>query len=243
MRSPSRFALAAALAASLLLVAGCAQSPASSAPTSTSDPAAPSDASVGERTAADVEAAWIDEGRGFAVVTWGSSSCLPLVEAISAEGQAVSVTLADPAGADACTDDLIPRASSVGLPSGVDPTSEVEISVTYGDLVADTELDALGGAVDPDSQTDFQPSAGWFDDQGVVLLTWGSSTCPPQLEKIDQTATFATATFATVEAACTKDMVPQLTILGMPNEHEADEAMTLVLTGGGWDAEITVLGD
>lgn len=228
--------LAVPLVAAALMTAGCTAQPATPAPTSTASTV------PDEPDTQDIEAAWIDGGRGIAVVTWGSSTCVPFVEEISAEGQRVSVLLADAEGDTACTKDLVPRASSVGLPSGVDPNQDVEVQVTYGELADDTELDALTGVVDPDSETDHAPSAGWFDDQGIVLLTWGSSTCPPQLEKVDQTDTSATATFVTTDQVCTMDMAPQLTILGMPNEHEGDQPLELVLTGGGLDATISVLG-
>lgn len=227
------------LLAAALLTAGCTAQPASPSPTSTAS-TSPDESDTPD--AQDVEAAWIDGGRGFAVVTWGSSTCLPLVENISAKGQTVSVTLADPDDATACTKDLVPRAASVGLPSGVDPSQDVELTVTYGDLVAGTDLDGLSNPADPESETDYAPSAGWFDDQGIVLLTWGSSGCPPQLEKIDQTATTATATFFTTDQVCTMDMAPRLTILGMPNEHDDDTPLELVLTGGGLDATLSVLG-
>lgn len=244
MITPRRLSLLAlSLAASGLLVVGCAAQTPSATPTSTPTDATDAPASIDDRDSQDVEAAWIDGGRGVAIVTWGSSTCLPLVEAVSADGQTVSITVADADPSATCTDDLVPRASSVGLPSGVDPTKDVELKVTYGDLVADTDLDGLAEAADPESETDYEPSAGWFDDQGIVLLTWGSSSCQPQLEKIDQTATTATATFFTTDGVCTMDMAPRLTILGLPNEHEGEAPLELVLTGGGLDATVTVLGD
>lgn len=238
--------LALPVLAAALLSAGCAAQTPASNPTSSASPAAsdsqaPSDSLPDERTANDVEAAWIDGGRGVAIVTWGSSTCVPFVEAVDAEGQTITVELVDD-DATACTDDLVPRASSVGLPAGVDSSKDVEVKVTYGEVTGDADLDALTDPVDPDSETDYLPSAGWFDDQGIVLLTWGSSTCPPQLEKIDQSATTATATFFTTDQVCTMDMAPQLTILGLPNAHEGDEPLQLVLTGGGLDATVTVLG-
>ena len=244
MITPQRVSLfVLPLVGAALLTAGCAAQPATSTPTSTPavDTADPVDDTPTD--SADIEAAWIDGGRGFAVVTWGSSSCIPLIEQVTATGQTIDVVLADPDETVACTKDLVPRASSVGLPAGVDPSQPVELHVTYGAVTDDTDLDALIDPVDPESPSDQLPSAGWFDDQGIVLLTWGSSTCLPSLEKIDQTATTATATFFTTEGACTKDLVPQLTILGMPNEHEADTPLELVLTGGGLDATVTVLGD
>ena len=50
-------------------------------------------------------------------------------------------------------------------------------------FVADTDLAGVPGLGGPGSETDFEPSAGWTDQDGMfVLLTWGSSTCPPVVD-------------------------------------------------------------
>ena len=74
MISPSRLVLSvsAALAAALLL-AGCTGSPESTPPTSS---ATPDDSSNIDDLGDDFEAAWLDNGRMFAIVTGGSSSCV-----------------------------------------------------------------------------------------------------------------------------------------------------------------------
>ncbi len=97
---------------------------------------------------------------------------------ITAEGQRVSVTLVEPEGdgatEQACTADLAPRASVGALPEGVDPTKDITLVVTYGDLLDEIDVDADPEATaTPGSATEYQPSAGWFDDGGLVLLTWG----------------------------------------------------------------------
>lgn len=81
------------------------------------------------------------------------------------------LTLVDPPSADgeviACTDDLAPRASVGSVPEGMDPTQHVEFIVTVGDFTEDIDLDgnaALAGA--PGSQTEYAPSADWFDGEG-----------------------------------------------------------------------------
>ncbi|NKF34041.1 hypothetical protein HER21_47300, partial [Pseudomonas sp. BGM005] len=78
----------------------------------------------------------------FAVVTWGSSTCVPQVDTVSANGQTVMVELVDSGDADAvCPADMAQRASVGGLPEGVDPTKEITLQVTHGDVTDDVDLD------------------------------------------------------------------------------------------------------
>jgi hypothetical protein len=182
----------------------------------------------------------------FSIVTWGSSSCVPIVDEISAEGQKVTLSLIDAPNDDGtervCTADFAPRASIGGLPAGVDPTKDVEFVVTLGEITEDVELDgnaALTGT--PGDATDYLPSAGWFDDEGIVLVTWGSSTCPPVVENVEVQDAGATVTFATEVGACTMDMVPRATLLGMTGDVDDDEDFVLTLVGGNLDAAVNVL--
>lgn len=244
MITPSRLVLSAsaALAAALLIV-GCSSSPGSETPTSSPEP----DGS-GSTVPVDgdgMEAAWLDDGRLFALVSWGSSTCVPIVDEVSADGQKVTVSLVDAPADDEqevpCTADLAPRASIGGLPEGVDPTKDVEFVVTLGELTEDVELDgnaALTGV--PGESTDYAPSAGWFDDEGIVLLTWGSSSCAPVVDDIEVQDGGATVTFATVEGACTMDMVPRATLLGV-GDHDDDAPFTLTLVGDNLDGTVEVI--
>jgi len=243
MITPSRLALSAsAVHAAALLLVGCTGS-AETPPTSS---ATPDDSSSTGDVGDDFEAAWLDDGRMFSIVTWGSSSCVPIVDEISAEGQKVTLSLSDApddGGAEkVCTADFAPRASIGGLPAGVDPTKDVEFVVTLGEITEDVELDgnaALTGT--PGDATDYLPSAGWFDDEGIVLLTWGSSTCPPVVENVDVQDAGATVTFATEDGACTMDMVPRATLLGMTGDVDDDEDFVLTLVGGNLDGTVNVL--
>lgn len=246
MATPSRLVLAAStLCAAALLVAGCAGSPEATPPTSSATPDDSGSASA-PPDGDDIEAAWLDDGRMFAIVTWGSSTCVPVVDEVTAEGQKVTVSLVDPPSTDgeekACTSDLAPRASVGGLPEGVDPTKDVELMVTVGDVTDDVDLDgnlALTGI--PGTSTEFAPSAGWFDDEGVVLLTWGSSTCPPIIEGIEEQTGGATVTFATEDGMCTMDMAPRATVLGFSDDGDDDDEFTLTLVGGDLDGTVSVL--
>jgi len=249
MRTLSRLALyGSAVAAAALLAVGCTASPGEQPPTSS---AAPDDgAGTDEESFGDeVEAAWLDDGRMFAIVTWGSSTCVPIVDEISAEGQKITVALVDAPSDDgaekACTSDLAPRASVGAIPEGVDPTQDVEFIVTTGDITDDVELDgnsALTGT--PGQPTEYTPSAGWFDDDGIVLLTWGSSTCAPVVENVERQAGGATVTFATDDGVCTMDMAPRVTLIGFDDDADDDDddsAFELTLVGGNLDGTVDVL--
>lgn len=229
-----------ALVGSALLVAGCASSPSSSPPTTPAGQVGQSaEPEPDDADADDVDVAWLDDGRGIAVVTIGSSTCLPAVSAVEADGQHVTVTLADGEPAQPCTRDLVPRAVFVAMPDGVDVTEELLVTVGYGERTDDVELDALAVAAQGPSEQ--KSSAGWLDDDSIALLTWGSSTCRPVLADLDQTPTGATATFTTVDGVCTADMAPRVTIIDLPNEHE-DGPFELVLVGDNLDATLTVTG-
>lgn len=235
------------LAAVSLLVAGCSAGPASPAPTSTASgtadaatPVAPED-----RDADDIEVAWLDGGRSFAVVTWGSSSrdCQPARAEATADGQTIAVTLADPEDAEGvCTADLGPRATLVGVPEGVDVTADVEVRVTYRDISDDADLDGLAAPAEPGLGFGGEPSAGWFDDRGIVLLTYGSSSCPPVIEGVEQTDAGASVTFAEIDGVCTMDMAPRLTVITLPNEHDDDAPFRIALAGSGMDTVVDVIG-
>jgi hypothetical protein len=226
--------------AAVVLFTGCASTPGSTEPTSSAAPSQPA-AGIGED---GFEAAWLDDGRMFAVVSWGSSTCIPMVDEVTVEGQTVSVTLVDADPDAACTADLAPRASAGALPEGIDPTQDVELVVTYNDLTDDVDLDgdaSLTGV--PGSQTEYAPSAGWFDDESLVLLTWGSSSCPPVVESVEGAGAAGTVTFAAEEnKPCTMDMAPRATIIAFGEDQTEDDAFQLTLVGANLDATVPVRG-
>lgn len=246
MESPSRVIAALSSLAAVLLIAGCTIGPGATGSQATSNPSSGPGQSTDDSD--DVEGTLLDDGRMFAVVTWGSSTCVPQVDTVSAEGQTVSVTLVEPEsegdGEKACTADLASRASVGALPEGVDPTKEITLQVTYGDVVDDVDLDgdpAFTGT--PGSSTEYMPTAGWFDDGSLVLLTWGSSSCAPVVENLEGSGASGTATFATDDdQVCTMDMAPRATILEFGEDAVDDDAFTLTLVGGGLDGTVEVRG-
>ncbi|MBP3977400.1 hypothetical protein [Microbacterium sp. BLY] len=246
--TPRRLVLAvsSALAAALVL-AGCTVGPGGAAPHSTSDPSSgPGNAGTGDDQD-DMDGVLLDDGRMFAIVSWGSSTCVPQIEDVSADGQRVSVTLVEPeadgATEQACTADLAPRASLGALPEGVDPTKDVTLVVTAADLIDEIDVEGDPDATAaPGSSTEYQPSAAWFDDGGLVLLTWGSSGCPPVVESAEADGSTGTVTFVTDEnQACTMDMAPRGTVIEFPEDDVDDDApFQLTLVGGGLDGTVEV---
>jgi hypothetical protein len=248
MTSPTRLLPVLSALVGVLLIAGCASSsPGSTTPSSSAAPSNSSDDGDSGGDGVDLDGTLLDDGRMFAVITQGSSSlaCIPQVGDVSANGQTVDVTLEDTGDADQiCTDDYVPRASIGALPEGVDPTKEITLNVTYGDAVDDVDLDgdaAFTGR--PGSSTDYLPSAGWIDDGALVLLTWGSSSCPPVVESLEGAGSAGTATFVTDDSkVCTMDMAPRATIISFADDQVEDDGFTLTLVGGGLDGTVSVRG-
>lgn len=222
MTTRRTLALLAVLGAGALAFSGCASTPASP-----SASGGPDDSS----TELEVDAGWLDGGRMVAIVTQGSSTCVPTASDVTLQADgSVAVTLEDPAGDTACTRDLVPRATGVQLPEGANGDNELELVVTYGDMRGDTDLDAYsGGPVE-----EYAPSAGWIDDGQFALLTWGSSSCAPMVQDATvEGGNQITVTFTDPPAdqVCTADMAPRVTLVAVDGMD--DDVVDLALTGGG----------
>lgn len=228
------------LAAAALLgagaLAGCAGGAAGA-------PESPSPDASDAVSVAEVQAAWLDGGRSIAVVTSGSSTCVPTAsETPTIEGRVLTVPLAE-STRTACTRDFVPRATSVSLPEGVDPTQGLQIAIT-GAVEGETILAGLPEA--PVPVPEFGPSAGWVDSSVVAVLTWGSSGCPPVVETVTAADGDVVIGFATPPAdqVCTMDMAPRVTLAEVGGVAAADGPVQLVLSGGNVasDGPIPVLG-
>lgn len=245
MKALQRVTIAAAvLCAAAFGVAGCA--------TSNPDDAVTDDSSTGEETPStgpaddsfEFELAWLDAGRMVAIVTQGSSTCVPVLEDVTADGQHVTVTLNEGDANQVCTADLTSRATLVPLPAGVDPKSDVDFVVTLGSATGDEDLDgnaSLAGV--PGEPTDYLPSAGWVEDSALVLLTWGSSSCPPIIDSVEAGDGVGTVRFVSEDRVCTMDMAPRATIIdfGDQLDDDADDGFTLELIGDNLDATLQVI--
>lgn len=227
--SRHRLTLIGLLGASLLAagaLAGCASGAASAPSATSSTPDAEASA-----PGADVAAAWVDAGRAIAVVTYGSSSCVPVVEGESTVANGVlTVTLAD-AQRDACTRDMAPRATLVPLPAGVDAAQPLAVTVS-GAVEGKTRLDGLASV--PAAPADLTASAGWVDRSMVAIVTYGSSGCVPTVESVTSQGETVEVQFATPPAdqICTMDFAPRVTLADIGREAGQGD-VSLVLSGGG----------
>ena len=211
-------------------------------PGASSTPSGSPSASPGKEL--EVDAAWVDGGRMVALVTEGSSGCIPAAGETTYADGVLEVELLDPPDDTACTADYVPRATLAGVPEGVDPAQDLEIRLV-GDYRGGTELDGVPG-LEPAAEPDYEPSAGWADDGQFVIVTWGSSTCPPVLENVEATsATEVTVTFATPpeDQACTLDMAPRATIAQVTTEFDDDAETFAILTGADFDSvRVPIIG-
>ncbi|NYE18765.1 hypothetical protein [Microbacterium immunditiarum] len=77
-------------------------------------------------------AGWTDDDGQFVILSWGSSSCVPVIEDVAATGEAeVTVTFQEPPADQVCTMDIAPR-GTVALVEGLDDDSDVELVLTGG---------------------------------------------------------------------------------------------------------------
>lgn len=203
---------------------------------------------AGTTTEIDIDAAWLDGGRMIGIITEGSSTCVPTVQDVALEANgALAVVFGEAAEDQACTRDMVPRVSVVELPAGVDPTKDLEISVTGEGYYGDTELDGVPGLDPAAGGGEYLPSAGWTDENGeFVVLTWGSSTCPEMVQDVAVTGADAiTLTFAAQPAdrACTMDMKPRA-LMAFADGLSDQPNVVLTLTGPDFpEAKTVILGE
>lgn len=75
-------------------------------------------------------AGWTDTDGQFVLLTWGSSSCVPVIADVTASGPAeVTVTFETPAADQVCTMDMAPRAV-IAVVDGLDEYSDVSLVLT-----------------------------------------------------------------------------------------------------------------
>lgn len=216
----------ALLAGAALLLAGCATA---------ATPAAGGSPTPTDGGAWELEAGWLDGGRQIALVTWGSSTCVPQASdvALQADGT-LAVTLTEGPSDRVCTSDYVPRATLVGLPGDLDPAKGLDVVVTgpQGQR-GDADLDELTGAV-AGGATDYQASAGRVGDDLLAILTWGSSSCAPTIADVAATdAKTVAVTFATpaADTPCTMDMAPRVVLASIAGLG-VDDGASVTLSGG-----------
>ena len=124
----------------------------------------------------------------------------------------------------------------VDVPKDVDPAQNLQIEVTGDEYFGLVELEGVAG-LDPAGETDYEPSAGWATTKGqFVILTWGSSTCIPEIEDVAATGPAeVTVTYVTppTDQVCTMDMVGPAAVTSV-NDLEEDSGVVAILTKGGF---------
>ena len=233
----------ASLAGATLLAAGFLAGCAGTAGSGTGSPE-PSETAPAGSDEIEVEAAWLDGGRMIGIVTEGSSTCVPSAGEVTYDNGVLDVELVEAPADTACTSDLVPRATVVGLPEGIDTTQELEVRVTGDGYHGEADLDPVPG-LDQSGETDYLPSAGWTDNDGqFVILTWGSSTCVPAIESVEGSGEEVTVTFATPpeDQACTMDMAPRAVVAQVDGVDDEAEVYA-ILTGAEFDnVRIPIVG-
>jgi len=108
---------------------GCSGS-ASSAPTSVADDTIKGlpDTVTVDPASTEPLAVWIEQDETFAVVTWGSSSCIATPIDIAREGDVVTIEF-EPSAEEMCTADMAPTTYTFTVPKGMSSTpTSVELT-------------------------------------------------------------------------------------------------------------------
>lgn len=178
--------------------------------------------------ASEVGAVWLDGGRVLGVLTQGSSTCAPVAADPTLDAEGVLHVLLAPSMGSACADDLVWRATLIAAPTAIDRADELRVEVT-GEAQATVALPGVDVGAAPAEE--YAPSAGWSTiDDTLVVLSWGSSSCPAVLASADAAGPGEVELrFAELDAtrSCTMDMVPRAVIARTP--ADAREAQTAVL--------------
>lgn len=143
MRPHSRIAASTAIAGVILLLAACAGPPSVADRVERGLPESLSDAERATITWEEPSVVWLDEGRRFALITWGSSSCRPTVTAMDAlAADEVELRLVPPDTTGPCTADMAAITHELTLPDEVtDRPVIVVITFPEGDQRIELLLD------------------------------------------------------------------------------------------------------
>ncbi len=223
------------------LLTGCAtntaapgEAPQSPTPTPT-EPSMSGDWTASPPSLENASVVWLDGGKALGVVTWGSGSrsCYPVVQDVTVANQDIDVVLAAPTVDGVCTQDLREQLLLVGLPEGVD--SKAAATVTLSTAQESQEI-ALAARPADAATTPAGELSATLTPLGVVLISYGSSSCPPVVDTIDGT----TVTFTTIEQACTMDYSPRATLLDIPDAAVGTQLNLVSLDGAADPVAVTV---
>ncbi|MFB8388345.1 hypothetical protein ACFC3F_14500 [Microbacterium sp. NPDC055910] len=89
---------------------------------------------VGGETDYLPSAGWTDEDGLFVILTWGSSTCVPVLETVAASGPAeVTATFAEPEADQPCTMDMAPR-GTVAYVDDLDEDDDISLVLQGGEF-------------------------------------------------------------------------------------------------------------
>lgn len=87
-------------------------------------------------------AGWVDDGL-VAIVTYGSSSCVPVVDAVTSTGSDIAVQFATPPADQVCTMDVVPRVTLADVGS-VAGSGDVSLVLSGSTVESATAIPVLG---------------------------------------------------------------------------------------------------
>ena len=124
-RTSSRLAPVVAALATVAVLAGCSSAPGRPLEDYAGEPKgvdAPASSAGGAAWAA-----WLEDGTQFAIVLYGSSSCPPKVQNVSATGDATITATLAPAPGGICTHDYVPHTTVFATPDRISKDAEVKV--------------------------------------------------------------------------------------------------------------------
>jgi hypothetical protein len=130
---------AAALVAAALLLTGCAGSQVKPATDYSGEPKgveAPASSAGGASWAT-----WLQSGKQFGIVLYGSSTCPPTVQSVKVVAADRLEATLSPASGGVCTHDLVPHTTVFATPSTVKTGSDVTVKLPDATIT----IPALGG--------------------------------------------------------------------------------------------------
>lgn len=259
-KPPVRVAAIALAVASAVVMGGCSTSAAAPEPVALSaqqgwpEAEAPRPAPLID-TYPTPPVGWVTpEGDRFWLVTWGSGSCVfDATEVEALDGSTVAVRF-EQAPAEACTDDLAPRAHELAVPedlvgsletaevvlvesafagSGVEsPSSEWTVDLVGGwfGTLAETYEPGLASGLPSGDPESFEPRV-LLRESVIALVTFGSSSCPALPT---EAAVMGDVLALTVEPrpaeVCTADMAPTTSFFAAPAGFDPDVVLMASVT-------------
>lgn len=236
-----RLLLIGSVLAVAALLTGCATNAAAPGDAPESPTPTPTEPSLSDEWTApppsleNASVVWLDGGNSLGVVTWGSGSrsCYPVVQDLTVANQDITVTLTGPTVNGVCTEDLREQLILVGLPEGVDSKAAATVTLT---TTEETQKIALAPRPADAATTPAGELSATLTPLGVVLITYGSSSCPPVVDTIDGT----TITFRTIDQACTMDYSPRATPLRIDGAAVGSQLSLVNLDGSADPVSVTV---